>query len=343
MRDNGYVWNPDVLKCLAKSIKISYVELSNATGISRASMQHYLNGEAPSIRALIKLADYFAVPLDYLTGRCNKETAEEIQRDYKSTFHHLQFAAYEKYLEIHQFKKDLEISKGYDVPWPYNLLNRLFGNWIVLVNEDQLDGLEFALNTLPDRRREAVKLYYCEGLTLQGVGEQLGFSKERARQLIQEAVRALRYPAIANTIKYGLTYDEELNDRERKLIKFEVELINREKKLLIRANKLVALKNQLENHPTSCIGIEDASKAEDPVVSNLTNLSVEDLQFSIRVYNSLKRAGIHTAEAMIQAAESGNLLTLRNLGRKSLVESLNKIKELTNNDLYSLYNINLDY
>ena len=67
-------------------------------------------------------------------------------------------------------------------------------------------------------------------------------------------------------------------------------------------------------------------KTEDPKVKALET-SIEDLDFSVRAYNCLKRAGIHTLQDLVNKSE-GDMMKIRNLGKKSLKEVLDKVREL---------------
>ncbi len=67
-------------------------------------------------------------------------------------------------------------------------------------------------------------------------------------------------------------------------------------------------------------------KKEDPKVKALET-SIEDLDFSVRAYNCLKRAGIHTLQDLVNNSEA-DMMKIRNLGKKSLKEVLDKIKEM---------------
>lgn len=67
-------------------------------------------------------------------------------------------------------------------------------------------------------------------------------------------------------------------------------------------------------------------KTEDPKVKALET-SIEDLDFSVRAYNCLKRDGIHTLQDLVNKSES-EMMKIRNLGKKSLKEVLDKIREL---------------
>lgn len=65
---------------------------------------------------------------------------------------------------------------------------------------------------------------------------------------------------------------------------------------------------------------------EEPV-AHTTHKMIEDLELSVRSYNCLKRAGIATVDELTQKTEE-EMIHVRNLGKKSLQEVKDKIKEL---------------
>ena len=56
-------------------------------------------------------------------------------------------------------------------------------------------------------------------------------------------------------------------------------------------------------------------------------MSIDELELSVRSYNCLKRAGINTVEELTNKT-SEDMMKVRNLGRKSLEEVLAKLSEL---------------
>ena len=92
-------------------------------------------------------------------------------------------------------------------------------------------------------------------------------------------------------------------------------------KILIEHFKLVTELSDISN--VSGMMIE---KTEDPKTKALET-SIEDLDFSVRAYNCLKRAGVHTLQDLVNKSEN-DMMKIRNLGKKSLKEVLDKIKEL---------------
>ena len=69
------------------------------------------------------------------------------------------------------------------------------------------------------------------------------------------------------------------------------------------------------------------SRKEMSLKDKLLETSIDDLEFSVRSYNCLKRAGIHTVADIVNKTEQ-DMIKVRNLGKKSLEEVINKVKEL---------------
>jgi len=72
-------------------------------------------------------------------------------------------------------------------------------------------------------------------------------------------------------------------------------------------------------------GIMNA-KQEDSKLKKLET-SIDDLDFSVRAYNCLKRAGVNTLGDLTSKSEV-EMMKIRNLGKKSLKEVIDKIKDM---------------
>lgn len=68
------------------------------------------------------------------------------------------------------------------------------------------------------------------------------------------------------------------------------------------------------------------SKIEDPA-QKMLDVSIDDLDFSVRAYNCLKRAGILTLRDLVDKSEN-DMMKIRNLGKKSLKEVIDKVKDM---------------
>ena len=78
-----------------------------------------------------------------------------------------------------------------------------------------------------------------------------------------------------------------------------------------------------ENARTAEVMVEK----EDDEKEKVLEMSIDELELSVRSYNCLKRAGINTVEELTNKTPE-DMMKVRNLGRKSLEEVLAKLKEL---------------
>ena len=78
-----------------------------------------------------------------------------------------------------------------------------------------------------------------------------------------------------------------------------------------------------ENAKTAEVMVEKEDNEKEKVLE----MNIDELELSVRSFNCLKRAGINTVEELTSKTPD-DMMKVRNLGRKSLEEVLNKLKEL---------------
>ena len=90
----------------------------------------------------------------------------------------------------------------------------------------------------------------------------------------------------------------------------------------------------LSEHLKLFIDLSENAKSEEVMVEKkkkkkkkVLEMSIDELELSVRSYNCLKRANINTVEELTNKT-SDDMMKVRNLGRKSLEEVLAKLKEL---------------
>ena len=90
----------------------------------------------------------------------------------------------------------------------------------------------------------------------------------------------------------------------------------------------------LSEHLNLFIDLSENAKLVDIMVEKEDNekekvleMNIDELELSVRSFNCLKRAGINTVEELTSKTPE-DMMKVRNLGRKSLEEVLNKLKEL---------------
>ena len=69
------------------------------------------------------------------------------------------------------------------------------------------------------------------------------------------------------------------------------------------------------------------SEPEDDKMEKVMEMTIEDLDLSVRAYNCLKRAGINTVAELVQRNQE-DMMKVRNLGKKSLEEVEQKLQAL---------------
>ena len=73
--------------------------------------------------------------------------------------------------------------------------------------------------------------------------------------------------------------------------------------------------------------VEVMAKTEELKSEKICDMSIDELELSVRSFNCLKRAGINTVGELTDKTPD-DMMKVRNLGRKSLEEVLGKLKEL---------------
>ncbi len=146
-----------------------------------------------------------------------------------------------------------KLRAAFKEPYPQNLfLTLATDKWFNIelqtdnITEDMIDGLEYAISTLPPRDQEVIRMRYVEKMTYVAIGKSFDVSGERIRTLEHRSIVKLHRPPLLGYIKYGKQgYEErcakvkEEKDRAYKEDKYQLSI--HELDLSIRAhNRLIA-------------------------------------------------------------------------------------------------------
>lgn len=296
----------DRLKLLRTTLNLSRHDVASKSGVSYHAYRNYeLNQCPPSYNNLILLADFFAVSIDYLTGR-----SDDINiKDYGEMYTDLREKAYEKYLLAHKIhnKEDTRVH----AEWPYNLLERIYRDakypFTTILSEDQKKGLEWALSTLTDKQLKVIKERFKYEKTLDAIGKEMGVSGERIRSIEFKAIGTLRNPSRKTSIEKGYEaarLEKELNNIEKLKIKIEQELEEVEK-----------LKKLKEKYNIKADGH--------------FSLSIDDIGLTTRAYTCLRRSGCNTIEQVLEKFKDKSIYKIRNLGKVTIKDIISKVAEHT--------------
>ena len=97
--------------------------------------------------------------------------------------------------------------------------------------------------------------------------------------------------------------------------------------LAIAAKVLVEHLNMFVELTDQAMNMDVMSEVQQDTGNKVLDMTIEELDLSVRSYNCLKRAGINTVEELTNRTPE-DMMKVRNLGRKSLEEVLAKLKEL---------------
>jgi ERCC4-type nuclease len=167
--------------------------------------------------------------------------------------------------------------------------------------DTMIENLKHALSTRCTPREEHVlRLYYSsDSISFNFVAKDLGVTIERARQILVKALRRLYYSRYKIFSFYSFEYYDNLYKEE----------------LAKRIQEIESLKNASKETILASAG------------SCTSTIKIDELYLSVRSYNCLRRANINTIEDLISKSEE-ELMKVRNLGRKSCKEIINKLQEL---------------
>lgn len=181
------------------------------------------------------------------------------------------------------------------------------------LSDEQLDGLEKALSSLSEKEEKALRLYFSnDTITLNDVAREFGVARDTARQTIVRAIRKLRHPSRKRLILYGEkfaklnVYATQLEDLKKKVEEYELFLMEHQETItkIYEEEMLNGTRNKIPE-----------------------DISVNDLDLSVRSYNCLKRAQCATLHDVIRLYEKGSLMDVRNLGKRSYEEIVSILKE----------------
>ena len=103
--------------------------------------------------------------------------------------------------------------------------------------------------------------------------------------------------------------------------------INPQEGISLAAKVLVEHLNLFIDLTEHVSNVEIMVEKEEDQTEKVLEMTIEELDLSVRSYNCLKRAGINTVEELANKSED-DMMKVRNLGKKSLEEVIQKLEEL---------------
>jgi len=158
-------------------------------------------------------------------------------------------------------------------------------------------------------------------------------SSDRNKQILQPAIGVIAIDSIYTPVE-KVNYTVE-NTRVGQITDFDRLTLEVWTNGSISAKEAVSFGAKILNeHLNLFVDLSDEAinteimvEKDDNSKAKVLEMTIEDLDISVRSFNCLKRANINTVEDLISKSES-DMMKVRNLGRKSLDEVVAKLSSL---------------
>ncbi|MFJ2738062.1 DNA-directed RNA polymerase subunit alpha [Streptomyces sp. NPDC087440] len=152
-------------------------------------------------------------------------------------------------------------------------------------------------------------------------------NKREGQEIGRIPVDSLYSPVHRVTYKVEATRVEQRTDFDRLVVDVETKPGMLPRDAMASAGKtLVELSGLARELNTDVEALDLGNPLVDAATTAQLVVAIEDLDFSVRTYNCLKRGGIHTVGDLVALTEA-DLLDMRNFGSKSIDEVKSKLEE----------------
>ena len=156
-----------------------------------------------------------------------------------------------------------------------------------------------------------MEYYYCDDLTHKQIGEKIGVSGTHASHIRQKALRKLKHPSRSYKMSVA-----RIIANHNEMLQFKDDVINRQSNFI----------KELSNYVVELAKGKPITEKIQKIIDE-QKVTIEEMEFTVRVYNALKRTGINTAECLLEYDSVEKLMQIRNVGKGSLVEVISKMRE----------------
>lgn len=240
--------------------------------------------------------------------------------------------------------------------WPYNLLEAVCPEQDYEGSEkDLIPSVMYALYSLNETQRNVIRFRYESNYSLNEIAERLGKTCSYMHTSHNKAIVKLRSSKLFNVLFYGVQgvaarQLKELSEKHRTEIPIEqLELSVKAYNALKRAGihtieKLIALHpayfaslqglfveqrqeiiSALRLRGYEVTDLEKWERLPRVAVKDAERVPLESLDFSVRVYNALKRRGVHSLKDLLDM-DAATFMSVRHLGREGRREVISTLE-----------------
>lgn len=203
-----------------------------------------------------------------------------------------------------------------------------------------IDKIDYALKKLPPREEKVIRMSFGldgEKFSNKEIGEEIG-RKSNIYEVVNKGLRRLRHVSRKKYLCFR-DINEELKQIEEKIngVRNALDNANKMKNFVMQEKTNVNIRideKRLEENGISKEEFEDffyVSLSDDKIIASDENkdkldldMLIEELDFSVRTYNCIKRAGIDCVSDILDR-DVDDIKKLRNLGSRSFDEVITKL------------------
>ena len=225
--------------------------------------------------------------------------------------------------------KENVIDENQLLEYPETLLKELeitqeeYSNYYTEIVPNFDDNFKIACEKVMLNEREIGCLLsrYKDLFSLEEIGKKYGITRERVRQIIIKSIKKIK--SVKSCFINGKDKLELINKQEREQLLQEIrEQLTKD----VIKEQLLKFSDE-EIKETLVILNNEFAKRKEEEYKKSYGFYIEELDFSVRTYNCLKRYGINNLYEL-QNMTIEDLMKVRNLGKKSLKEIKNKLLEM---------------
>ena len=201
--------------------------------------------------------------------------------------------------------------------YPFNLLYGLYpDDFSEGFPSDVVGTVEYVLCTmLTPKECAAIRLRFRDRKEFSEIGVAIGVKEERAKQFFASAMRRLRHPIRSRLLRIGMeAYRAEFGEA-----KYQEGFST----ALTEARRFLFDMSDAEH--CSRAGTQSVDRGYFTRFEK--NESIDNLNLSVRTWNSLRQADINTIGELLAVPDAASLLRIRNLGRKCVEEIVSRLSE----------------
>ena len=134
-------------------------------------------------------------------------------------------------------------------------------------------------------------------------------------------IELVKYEVVDTRVGQNENYDKLIMEISTNGSITPEEALSLASKILVEHFNIIADLNAISDFS----GLMQEKKVD--TITKTLETPIEEVEFSVRAYNCLKRAGIHTVQDLVDKREV-EVTKIRNLGKKSLKEVIDKVADL---------------